>query len=251
MSSSSTTTILITGGNRGLGKGLVEKYLARPKHTIIAAVRNPDNATSKALFTLPRGEESSLIVVKIDSFSAADPVAAVKELESTHGINALDVVVANAGISKVFPQVHEIQIADFQEHFNVNVHGIIYLFQAVRPLLNKANAPKFITLGTSAASISDMERRNFPNANYGTSKAAVNYLTRKIHFENPNLTAFSLDPGWAQTEMGNGNAWLFGLEKAHVPVVDSVNGMVKVIDSATREETSGKFMFYDGSIQAW
>ena len=158
-------------------------------------MRNPDNTTSKALFDLPKGEGSSLIVVKIDSFSETDPAAAVKELESTYDITTLDIVVANAGISKVFPQVHEIQIADFQEHFNVNVHGIIYLFQAVRPLLNKAKAPKFITLGTSAASVGDMEKRNFPNANYGTSKVAVNYLTRKIHFENPNLTAFPLDPG--------------------------------------------------------
>ncbi|KAK2766855.1 hypothetical protein FQN54_006169 [Arachnomyces sp. PD_36] len=251
MSSSSNTTFLVTGGNRGLGRGLVEQYLARPHHTVIAAVRDPEAATSKALFNLPKGEGSSVILVKIDSSSQTDPEAAVKELQTTYGITTLDVVVANAGISKVFPLVHEINIEEFQEHFNVNVYGIIFLFKAVRPLLNKAKAPKFVTLGTSAASLGDMEKRNFPNANYGTSKAAVNYLTRKIHFENPNLTAFPIDPGWVQTDMGNGGAKAFGLEKAEVSVSDSVNGMTKVIDAATKEETSGKFLFYNGSLQTW
>ena len=86
-------------------------------------------------------------------------------------------------------------MSDVREHFEINVCAVIYLFQAVLPLLNKAKMPKFVTLGTSAASMADMEKRNFPNPAYGTSKAALNYITLKIHFENPKLTAFPLDPG--------------------------------------------------------
>lgn len=42
-----------------------------------------------------------------------------------------------------------------------------------------------------------------------------------------------------------------GLEKAEVEVDASVAGMIKVIDAANREETSGKFMFYDGTSKPW
>lgn len=35
------TTVLISGANRGLGKGLVERYLARENHTVVATVRDP------------------------------------------------------------------------------------------------------------------------------------------------------------------------------------------------------------------
>ena len=211
------TTLLVTGGNRGrslssyaypetpvplanllyvgLGKGLIQHYLAQPNYTCIVGVRDPNHATSKGLFNLPRGDGSSIIVVKIESTSETDAASAVKELDSSYGITALDIVVANAGISKIFPPVSEAKIPDILEHFNINVIGVIHLFQAVFPLLNKAKAPKFITLGTSAASLSNMENRNFPNTPYGTSKVALNYVTRKIHFENPNLIAFPLDPG--------------------------------------------------------
>ena len=72
--------------------------------------------------------------------------------------------------------------------------------------------------------------------------------------------------------MGNSGARAFGLEKAEVPVADSVAGMIKVvrdervvdrkrrhgltcqrcqIEGATREKTSGRFMVYDGTEGAW
>ncbi|OTA81436.1 hypothetical protein M434DRAFT_211063 [Hypoxylon sp. CO27-5] len=68
------TIILISGANRGLGKGLLQRYLAHPKnHIVIAANRNPAHPTSQALFDLPRGEgSSSLIVVKLDAAVETD-----------------------------------------------------------------------------------------------------------------------------------------------------------------------------------
>ena len=171
------------------------EYIVRPNHIVIAAVRDPNSPSSKSLFNLPKGAASSVIVVKIESASETDADSAVKELTSKYGIDALNIVIANAGISKVFPTVDKANIDDIQEHWNVNVIGVVRLFQAVFPLLNKANEPKFIPLGTTAASMADMQKRNFPNVAYGTSKAALNYVTLKIHFENPNLIAFPLSPG--------------------------------------------------------
>jgi len=96
-----------------------------------------------------------------------------------------------------------------------------------------------------------MEKRDFPNAAYGGSKNALNYLTKKIHLENLDLVAFPVDPGWVQTDMGNAGAKAFGFEKAEITVEESVSGLVNVIDSATRESTSGKFMVYDGTVSTW
>jgi norsolorinic acid ketoreductase len=159
---------------------------------VIGAARNPRTAT--ALEALPTGEGSSLVLVKIDSVSETDPATAIENVKS-QGITAIDIVVANAGISQVFPPVHEAEISDLLDHLQVNVFGVILLFKAVRPLLLAAKEPKFVTLGTSAASLSEMATRNFPNSVYGTSKVALNYITLKTHFENPTLTAFPLDPG--------------------------------------------------------
>ncbi len=39
-----TSSVLITGANRGIGLGLVREYLSSKKWTVLAACRNPDGA---------------------------------------------------------------------------------------------------------------------------------------------------------------------------------------------------------------
>ncbi len=144
--------ILITGGNRGLGKGLVERYLAKPDYTVIAATRNPEKPTSRALFDLPKGDRSRLLMIKIDSTIQTDPAEAVKLLEK-EGIESLDIVVANAGISECHPFVSGLDVADLQRHIVTNVLGVVWLYQATLPLLRKSPTPKWVTMGSSAGSI--------------------------------------------------------------------------------------------------
>ena len=48
----STTTYLISGGNRGIGKGFVGALLTRPNTTVIALVRNSAHETSQSLTML-------------------------------------------------------------------------------------------------------------------------------------------------------------------------------------------------------
>ncbi|KAB2572375.1 putative sterigmatocystin biosynthesis ketoreductase stcE [Lasiodiplodia theobromae] len=250
------TVVLITGVNRGIGHGLFKTYLSRPNHVVIGAVRDPLNPLSKSLLDLPAAEGSKAIVVKIDSASETDPFEAVKSLQVDYGVTKLDVVIANAGILKNFPQVKDVRPAEMKEHFDVNVVGPVVLFQAVLPLLEAAtkdgaSPPKFITIGSSAGSIGGMELRPFPNAAYAPGKAALHYLTKKIHTEHPELIALPIDPGWPRSEMGNFAANHFGIAEAEITVEDSVAGILKIVDNATREKTSGKLMVWDGTECPW
>lgn len=144
-----STTVLISGANRGLGKGLLELYLAKPNHTVIAANRDPENAASKGLANLPTGSGSRLIVVKVDASVEIDALAAVKTL-ATEGIDHIDLVIANAGVSYIWPKVSNLKIEDLQGHLVPNVFGVVWLYQATLPLLLKASKPKFATIGSIA-----------------------------------------------------------------------------------------------------
>ena len=188
-------TVLITGANRGLGKGLLEYYLKKPNHTIIAANRDIVSESSKALALLPTGEGSQVVLVKIEGTNATDPAKAVTELASKHDITHVDLVIANAGISQIWPKVSKLNVWDLQRHLDINVYAQVWLWQAVLPLLLKAEAPKFVTMSSSAGSLSEMEFRPFPSGAYGTSKAALNYLTLKMHFEEEHVCTFPIDPG--------------------------------------------------------
>jgi norsolorinic acid ketoreductase len=96
-----------------------------------------------------------------------------------------------------------------------------------------------------------MEQYPFPATALGISKAALNFLVRKIHFENDWLVAFPLHPGFVQTEMGNGAARVLGMEQAPMTLEDSIKAQLIRIDNATRENSSGKFITFDENHINW
>jgi norsolorinic acid ketoreductase len=152
---------------------------------------------------LPKDPSSRVIIVKIESTSSTDADDAVAMLKREHGITAIDVAIANAGISKEFPRVHEVQPKQMLEHFNVNVIGVVHFFRAVRPLLLEAAAKgknaRFVSMSSTAGSIATQPQFALavPNAAYGPSKAALNWVTMKIHVENldAGLCTIALHPG--------------------------------------------------------
>lgn len=177
----------------GIGLGLVAHYLGLENTTVLAAVRNPSNAAE--LSALKAGSGSKLIIVKIESSSTTDAADAVKLLKAKHGISHIDVVIANAGIGKYFGPALTTPISEFEEHLKVNATGTLILFQAVHDLLTASDTPKFVAIGTPVGSIGEIE--NFPLAStaYGSSKAALHFLTRKLHFEHPEFIIFPITPG--------------------------------------------------------
>lgn len=157
------TIVLITGANRGLGKGLLQRYLALPDHVVIAANRDPAHPTSQALADLPRGEGSRLIVVKVDARVDQDAFDAVKALQESHGIDRLDVVIANAGVSYAWPAVADLKIADLKGHIEPNVYGLVTLYQATRPLLRRSSGePVFAPMGSTAGLLAYVREMNAP-----------------------------------------------------------------------------------------
>ncbi|KAF1980843.1 putative aflatoxin biosynthesis ketoreductase nor-1 [Aulographum hederae CBS 113979] len=247
MDNSDKTIVLVTGANRGIGFALVQTYLTRPNHIVVAAVRSP--GTFKALEALPRLTTTSLLPATIDSSDHTSAGKALDTLKSTYGISHLSVVIANAGISKIYPTAASVQLDDIREHLEVNTFGPVILFQACLPLLLPGS--KFVAISSIAGSIGIMGPGAAPNSAYGPSKAALNYLMRKMHHENGELVVFPIDPGWVQTEMGNTAAQKWGVESAPTTIEESAGGIIKVIDDATRENSGGKFMAYNGGETPW
>jgi norsolorinic acid ketoreductase len=83
---------------------------------------------------------------------------------------------------------------------------------------------------------------------YGPTKAAIAWYGLRINAEDEWLNTFTLDPGWTQTEMGNLGAKTFGLSEAPIKVEDSVEGLYKVLTTATKEKYGGKLVEYTGNI---
>ncbi|OAA48826.1 Short-chain dehydrogenase/reductase SDR [Beauveria brongniartii RCEF 3172] len=264
----SPTIVLITGAGRGIGRGILELYAAKPNHTVIAANRNPDDGPSKELLKLPTAEGTTVQLVKIEATDDHDSLKAVDTLKS-RGIDHIDIVIANAGKATSWPKLEDAKIPDIEDHINTNVFGFVRLYQAVLPLLKASKNPKLIVIGSSAAfltasnshyhlyahpSTNNSNSKNvipFPNAVYGPTKILHHWYARTISVAETWLTVFPIDPGFVQTEMGNRGARAFDLAEASISVDESVQGVVKVIDESTKETHSGKLWKWTGEEEPW
>lgn len=162
---------------------------------MIAGIRDPE-ASKKALHALPVAAGTELIVVKIDSTSPSDAKAAIQTLKTEHDIQKLDVVIANAGLGNSWEKILNTTAESVRVYTEANTIGPLLLFQATYDLLAAAPNPKFFVMATGVSSFGLMEHFPLPSAGYGASKAAVNYITRKIHFEHQNVISVCLYPGY-------------------------------------------------------
>ncbi|KAM0526587.1 hypothetical protein ACHAP9_004769 [Verticillium nonalfalfae] len=256
---SSTTNVLITGAGRGLGRGFLTTFLARPNHIVIGSIRDLDSNTAKDLRAITPASGSRLILVKIEATSTTDPADAIRQIEA-EGVSKLDVVIANSGITGTQGGLETVDPADFQHVLLVNAVAPTALFNAAQPLLDKAENPKWVSISTLMATIGGLEKTAaWPSVPYSASKAALNFITKSIHIWRSNITAISVHPGFVATDMGKSGIKFYNLpEEAAISVEDSVSGVTKLIansvakvDNATRAEHSGKFISYDGSFLEW
>jgi norsolorinic acid ketoreductase len=198
----------------------VEAYLQCQNIKVIAGVRDPSAETSKTLSSLPTHQTSTLIITALESGSEASAKSAIEAPKTTHHITHLDIVIANAGIGNYWAPASSANISELQNHFLINTIGPLILFQATLPLLKASPNPRFIPITSILGSIIYIDNAPLPSSVYGSSKAALNFLTKKIHQENTEVTAFVVHPGWIDTEVGNAGAEAAGLEKAP----DSLDG---------------------------
>jgi norsolorinic acid ketoreductase len=138
----------------------VQRYLRQDNTIVIAGVRDPSKS-SQALKDLPKGKDSRIVIVKIDSCSATDALEAVKDIQK-QGIQHLNVVIANAGVAYSYSSVKDLKIEDLQGHIEPNVQGPIRLYQATAGLLAKASTPKWVTIGSTAGRISVSVKEDSP-----------------------------------------------------------------------------------------
>ncbi|WVQ75299.1 hypothetical protein IAR50_004915 [Cryptococcus sp. DSM 104548] len=234
MSTTSTDkTVLITGANRGIGLALCKHYLEKG-WTVVAAVRDLSKAPKL---------EGKAVVVKIDSSSLTDALDAIEELKTKHNITHLDVVYANAGESPSAAKFANASLTELDSALVTNVRGPVALYQATRPLLRDDGT--FATFTSIVGSVTGDWISYL--GSYGVTKTALNFIIKGIHNEEPKLKAIAIYPGWLDTDMGYKAAALAGIEAPPDTLSVNVVNIAKLVDEATKEQTSGLLWTHDGN----
>jgi len=163
-------TALVTGAGSGIGKCIAETY-AREGASV--AVVDLDAEAAK---NVARAIGNNAIALRCDVSKKADFAAAVEGTLAAFG--ALDILVNNAGATHVNKPMLEIDEAEFDKIYAVNVKGVFLGCQAVVPHFRKSGGGVIINIGSTAA----IRPRPGTTA-YAATKGAVHTLTKGLAAE--------------------------------------------------------------------
>ena len=199
--SASPLTILVTGGNKGIGLEVC-RQLARAGHRVILSARSPERGQA-AVAALEK-EGLTVDFLELDLGDEASIAHAAKELGAR--IQALHVLINNAAILQSWMgTILDVTAAELRETFNTNVVGPILLTQALLPLLEAGRPARVINVSSQLGSVAQMTD-GWPG--YGISKAALNAATRKLAaaLKERGIAVNAASPGWVKTDMGTEDA---------------------------------------------
>jgi len=217
-------TVLITGGNRGIGLEVARQYAERGDEVIVAC-----RHTSAAL------TELGVRVISGVDVSAAQSVAGLAaELEGTR----LDRLVNNAGILGR-DSLDELDFVDIERQFQVNSMGPLRVTAALRP--NLSSGSKVFIITSRMGSIDDNTSGGYYG--YRMSKAAVNMTGKSlsVDLKPAGIGVFLLHPGYVATDMTG---------QKGTPVSDSARGLIARMDELDLDQT-GTFWHQEGYSLPW
>ncbi len=228
--------ILVTGANRGLGLGLVKKFL-RNNEKVICTTRNISK--SKELILCKEKYNDNLEICELDLLDKDSP----NILSNFLGDETIDLFINNAGVIGHSAQhFKSVSLNHWLEVLKVNLIAPLLITQSIIKNIEKSSERKIYFISSKVGSIEDNKSGGMYI--YRSSKTALNQVVKSLSIDLKPLgiSVISLHPGWVRTEMGGPNAL--------ISVEESVNGMVDVI-SNTSIINSGQFINYDGTRLPW
>jgi 3-oxoacyl-[acyl-carrier protein] reductase len=174
-------TVLITGGNRGIGFSIAERFIA-DGHRVAVTARSGEGPTGA-------------LTVKADVTDGGSLDTAIAEVEAALG--PIEVVVANAGITRDMLLIR-MSDDDFEDVINTNLSGV---FRVVKRGIKSMMKQKFgrVILISSVVGLYGSPGQ----VNYSAAKAGLVGLARSLTRElgGRGITANVVAPGFIDTDM--------------------------------------------------
>ena len=178
---STPRTVLITGGNRGIGRSIAEEFIAQG-HRVAVTVRSGQG---------PTGALS--VIADVTDPSSLD--AAFAEIEEKLG--TIEVLVANAGITRD-TLLMRMTDEEFEEVINTNLNGVFRVLRRATKGMIKARFGRVILIGSVVGLLGSAGQ-----VNYSAAKSALVGMARSVTRElgARGITANVVAPGFIDTDM--------------------------------------------------
>lgn len=186
-------SVVITGGNSGIGAATAHAFAAEGARVTIAARRDAEGRAVEAEIRAAGGDATW---VRTDVRDERQVAALVEGVRARTG--RLDVLFNNAGIFMTPAPIEAIGTENFADMMATNVNGVFFGMRAAIPLMRAQGSGVIVNMASVAG------HRGFANtAHYNASKFAVRGLTQAAANANArhNIRIVSLSPLAVDTPM--------------------------------------------------
>jgi 3-oxoacyl-[acyl-carrier protein] reductase len=237
-------SVIVTGGSKGIGKGIAKVFASHGAKVLIVA-RNLKDAEAAAQALCKEGATVSAFAGDVTKLS--DMEAMAKTAAERHG--GLDVLCANAGI---FPQakIEEMSPETWDEVVNTNLKGTFLAIKACVPYLKKSGQGRIVITSSITGPIT-----GYPGwTHYGATKAGqLGFMrTACIELAKYGITVNAVMPGNIVTEglQGLGEEYLKTMA-ASIPLkrlgaVEDIGNAAAFFASKEAAYITGQTIIVDG-----
>lgn len=194
----SNKVAIITGAATGIGNAIAKAYVAEGAKVVIADVRGAEEAAAQLGADVALG-----VYADVTSAESTAKMAAA----TVERFGKIDVLVNNAGIftGLNYTPMENLQLADWQKLFSVNVYGPWLCTSAVSPAMRENGGGRIINIASVIAHIGAPFMLH-----YVASKGAVSAMTRAMAREfaatKSKITVNAISPGYTHSENAVANA---------------------------------------------
>jgi len=186
-------TAIVTGGNRGIGRGIAQGYASMGCNLVITA-RDTDKIRKTTQEIRDKyGVEVSGISADIQH---EEQIQSMVE-ETLNAFGRINILVNNAGINiRKMPQ--EYDASEWDQVLDVNLRAAFLCSKAVYPSIKSGGGGKVINIGSMTSIFGGAKL-----APYGTSKGGIVQLTRSlaVAWAQDNIQVNAILPGWIDTDL--------------------------------------------------
>lgn len=186
-------TAIITGGSRGIGKGIVETFAKHGANVAFTYNSSAEAAEAIAAEASKEGVTVKAYKSNAASFEDSQDLAA-KVLED---FGSIDILVNNAGITKdnLLMRISE---EDFDKVIEVNLKSVFNMTKAVQRTMLKQRKGAIINMSSVVGL-----KGNAGQTNYAASKAGILGFTKSVALElgSRDIRCNAIAPGFIETEM--------------------------------------------------
>lgn len=189
------TTVLVTGGNRGIGAAVAERFAQAGINVVIHYHQAHEAANEVARRCLQHGVKVLTVSTDIRS---KEQILRMRDKLELHAMMP-DILVNNAGVAH-YALLSDVTEEEWDDVMNINLKGMFLCTQAFIPYMVKQKYGRIINVssiwGISGASCEVV---------YSTAKGGVNAFTKALAKElaPSNITVNAIAPGAVDTSMLN------------------------------------------------